>query len=262
MNATLQTIHHLRTIHGNFSEQPVSEDDLQSILDACVQAATASARQSYSIVVVHDKDVMKTLGYVGSKMLVFNVDFNRSIALADYMGYEFKKVRPVDFITGSTDTILAAQTAAIAAKSLGIDSLFTNCIHRGDPTRVHRLLGLSEKNCFPLIALVLGYPKNDSSHVKGRLTGPGVVYHERYRKLTPEDLELMIREYDNPEKTFLSLIANWKAKGEEHYLDYLFRRWSKFPRKNTQEDSERYDNSLDILLKRSGFFDDICHSSE
>lgn len=66
MNETLKTLYGLRSIHGKFSDKEVSDEDLNTIMNACVQAATASARQSYSIVVVEDKKVMKSLGYVGS----------------------------------------------------------------------------------------------------------------------------------------------------------------------------------------------------
>ena len=77
------------------------------------------------------------------------------------------------FVTGSTNTILAAQTAVIAAKSLGIDSLLTNGVHRGDMERLWEMLGLPRQYCFPLIALVLGYAAKEPAYQKGRLSGPG-----------------------------------------------------------------------------------------
>ena len=55
MNETLNTIHELRTIHGNFTEQEISAQDLKTILAASVRAANASNRQSYSIIVVEDR---------------------------------------------------------------------------------------------------------------------------------------------------------------------------------------------------------------
>ena len=83
MNETLNTLHSLRSIHGNFSDQEITDEDLRTILNASVRAANASARQSYSIVVVEDHDVMRQLcGYVGSKLLLFCVDYNRIIATA------------------------------------------------------------------------------------------------------------------------------------------------------------------------------------
>ena len=47
MNDTIKTINSLRTIHGNFSEREIKDEDIRVILGACVRAANASARQSY-----------------------------------------------------------------------------------------------------------------------------------------------------------------------------------------------------------------------
>lgn len=51
MNEVLDSIHRLRSVR-EFSEQPVSDRDLQTILQAGVRACNASARQSYSIIVI------------------------------------------------------------------------------------------------------------------------------------------------------------------------------------------------------------------
>ena len=52
MNETIKTIHSLRTIHGDFSDKKIPDSDFDAILDASVRAANASARQSYSIIVI------------------------------------------------------------------------------------------------------------------------------------------------------------------------------------------------------------------
>ena len=226
MNETLNTIHNMRTIHGNFSSQEIKDEDLNTILDACVCAANASARQSYSIVVVKERDLMKKLtGFAGSRALVFCVDFNRIIDTANHLNHSFSADWIVPFITGCTDTNLAAQTAAIAAKSLEIDSLFTNGIHRGDMKRVYDLLGLPEKYCFPLIALILGYPNKEPDYFKGRLNGPGIVHHNKYHRLTHDELDEIVRQYDDPDR-HLALNEMWKKGKFDHYLDWLYEVWS------------------------------------
>lgn len=258
MNKTIKTIDSLRSIHGNFSKKNVSEKNLKIILNSSVKAATASARQAYSIVVVQDKNVMKKLGYVGSKMLVFCVDFNRIIDLAHHMGYVYKDVHFIDFITGSTDTILAAQTAAISAKSLGIDSLFTNCMHRGDIERVYQLLNIPNKYCFPLIALVLGYPKKNKYLLKGRICGEGIIHFETYKRLNKNKLDKMVKEYDNPNVEFLSLINDWRNKGYKHYLDYFFEKWCKLPKKDTKKEVKvRSAYKINETFKKTSFSDDL-----
>jgi nitroreductase len=226
MNATLQTLHSLRTIHGNFSSKEIQQEDLNTILDACVRAANASARQSYSIIVIEDKELMKKLcGYGGSKALLFCVDYTRIIDVAAHLDYDFYLDGVTHFVTGSVDTAIAAQTAVIAAKSLGIDSLLTNGIHRGDMTRVYDLLNLPKKGCFPLIMLVLGYPKEEPEFSKGRLRGAGVIHHGMYRRATPEEQQALVQQYDDPEQ-HLGLLDFWKKEEFEHYLDWFYVKWS------------------------------------
>ena len=225
MNETLTTIHSLRTIHGNFSEREVSKQDLQTILHAAMRAANASARQSYSIVVLEERETMKKLGYTGSKALVFCVDYNRIQDTADYLNQSFHSQEIVSFVTGFVDTVLAAQTAAVAAKSLRIDSLFTNCIHRVDLQTVYELLQLPKENCFPVIELVLGYPDHEPAYQKGRLSGKGIVHYGRYRRLSKDELSELVAEYDDTEKR-LGMIANWEALGFAHYLDWFYEKWS------------------------------------
>ena len=227
MNPTLTTLQNLRSIHGNFTDQQIPEQELQTILATATRAANASNRQSYSIVVVDDADQMKKLtGYRGSRLLVFCVDFNRLIDTAAHLGHEYNVRGFFPFLTGAVDTTLAAQSAAVAASSLGIDSLFTNGIHRGDIDRIYELLALPRKHCFPLLALVLGYSDKQPSVVRGRLTGPGVVHRGQYAAATPNDLEHIVQAFDDPESG-LGLNNAWKEKGFDHFFDWFFGAWCK-----------------------------------
>lgn len=241
MNETLKTIESLRTVRS-FSERDITDEKLSRILNSCVKAASASARQTYSIIVVDDKSVMKEIGYTGNKMLVFCVDYNRIADTAEFLGYQFSYQEAVsDFVTGSTDTVLAAQTAAIAAKSLGIDSLFTNCLHRGNIDRIYKLLNLPEKYCFPLIALILGYADESKLKTtgKGRLSGPGVIHYGKYHRLKEEEINNIVLEYDAVEKHYLSLIAGWRDKGYGHYLDYFYEVWCGFLKRDGENETKR-----------------------
>jgi nitroreductase len=167
-NETLRTIHSLRSIHGDFSTREVSDADVKTILDASVRAANASNMQSYSIVVSRDPEkIQKLTTYRAGCMLLYCADYTRLIDTAAHLGYEYHADNLESFITSSTNTILAAQTALIAAKSLGVDSLLTNGIHRGDAERIWTILDLPQQSCFPLIALLLGYPNHEPSYKRG-----------------------------------------------------------------------------------------------
>ena len=118
--------------------------------------------------------------YQGSRALIFCLDFNRIAATARYLNHAFDNDNIIGFITRSIDTMLAVQTAVIAAKSLGIDSLITNGLHRKELDVVYRKLKLPEASCFPLIAVVLGYPLQEPEYQKGRLSKEYLVHYNEY----------------------------------------------------------------------------------
>jgi len=259
MNDTLRTIHSLRSIHGDFSNREISSEDLGTILNACVRAATASFRQSYSVVVVEDRAVMKEfLPYEGSKALIFCVDYNRLMDTGKHLNHSFSDNEKgiIAFITGSIDALLVAQTAAIAAKSLGIDSLFTNSIHyRQDIDRIYKQLGLPEKHCFPLVALILGYPSKEPDHLKGRLK-KGVIHYNKYHNLSSEELDEIIEEYDELDN--YSWLHQYEGTGKEqefhHYLDWFYTVWLARSGKNFYYNTKKLGEFHEIL-QRAGFLE-------
>ncbi len=247
-NQTLQVIHNLRTIHGDFSDRKVSDKDVETILGASIRAASASNTQTYSIIVVRDGEKMQNLtGYRGSCLLLYCVDHNRTTATKRHMGYPAYEDKISAFVTAAINTSLAAQTAVIAARSMGIDSLLTNGIHRGDMDRVWTILDLPQTSCFPLIALILGYPRTEPAHRKGRLSGPGVIHTETFHRLTKTELDQIVLRYDDVTMQ-LSQGAGWQKKGYKHYLDWYYKEWSSG--KPTTAETQMF-----RLLKRSGYID-------
>ncbi len=247
-NETLKTIYSMRTIHGNFKEQAIPDEQIEQILDAGLQAANSSNMQTYSIVVVKDRTKIRNLcGYTGSCLLLYCVDYNRIRDNAQYLNYTYYADNTVHFVTGSTNAILAAQTAVIAAKSLGIDSLLTNGIHRGDMERIWKLVDLPAEGCFPLIALVLGYPTTEPDHDRGRLDGPGIIHRETYHRATKEELAKITERYDDA-KTYLATNDEWKKAGHKHFQDWLYGTWLRGSAKPAAAETQMLK-----LLKRSGF---------
>jgi nitroreductase len=229
MNETIKTIESLRSIHGNFSEKEISENVLDQILAASIKTANASNRQSYAIIALADRAKMQELfGYQGSRALIFCVDYNRLRETANYLGYEFDSDNIIGFITGAIDTALAAQTAVIAAKSLGIDSLITNGLHRNDFDKVYKILNLPDKSCFPLITVVLGYPNQEPPYKKGRLGLEFMVHLGEYNLPDRGKLERIVAEYDDPQK-HIGLKDFWDREGFKHYLDWYYTKWEGIP---------------------------------
>ncbi|HYE83433.1 MAG TPA: nitroreductase [Clostridia bacterium] len=252
MNATLKTIYSLHSTHGNFSSREIAASDLETILKAGIRAANASARQSYSIIVVDDRTVMKEyLEYAGSKALIFCADFTRLKDTAEYLGHPFECGGIEDFITACTDTALAAQTSAIAAASLGIGYLFTNSVRRGNLESFYKKFNLPDKYCFPLVALILGYPENSDTAVRGRLDGLGIVHNRKYSRLGGEELETLVQEYDRADKNMGLVFFKRGAQGHSRYLDWFYRVWCK-PGSELQK---RRRVEIADLLKKIGYIE-------
>ncbi|MEM5775618.1 MAG: nitroreductase family protein, partial [Anaerolineaceae bacterium] len=201
------------------------------------------------VIVMDDKRLMQDLcGYQGSKALLFCIDYNRIVRTAEFLGFWYEPDGLTAFITGAVDTSLAAQTASLAAKSLGIDSLFTNGIHRQNIRQVYERLNLPDRFCFPLIMLILGYPAEETAHETGRLTGTGVMHHNGYQTLTHAELERIVQKYDDP-ASHLALSDAWQKSGDQHYLDWFFK--FRVREKNTEKEQELLE-----ILKTSGFLPD------
>jgi nitroreductase len=244
---TLETIHRARTIHGNFTAREIPEAVLQEILRASVRAPGASNLQCYSILVVRDRARMKQLcGYAGSRMLVYCIDYTRLADTAAHLGHAYRPGGVDTLVIGCVNTSLAVQNATLAARSLGVDYLITNGVHRGDMERVWKLLDLPETLCFPLVAVVLGYPTEEPRHLRGRLSGAGVVHEDRYHRLTKEECDALVREHDDPDR-HLALSDEWRKDGHAHYLDWLFTAWLGRNRPAGDE------SQMTRLLKRAGF---------
>jgi FMN reductase [NAD(P)H] len=150
------------------------------------------------------------------------------MGLARHLGHEFDNDHIIGFITGTMDTMLAAQTAVIAAKSLGIDSMVTNGLHRNSLDKVYEVLHLPATSCFPLVTVVLGYPRQEPPYQKGRLDLDAVVHFGEYRAHTEAQLDRIVAEYDDPAR-HIGLIANWEEQGFRHYLDWFYTKWTGKP---------------------------------
>lgn len=251
MNDTIKTINSLRTIHGNFSEKEISNEDFKTIIEASLRTANSSSRQAYSLIVIEDKETMKALcGYHGDKAIIFCYDYYRLLKQAEFMGYNNNAKGIIGFVTGATDAILVAQTSVIAAKSLGIDSLITNGLYRKILNKVFKMLNLPKKGLFPLITVIFGYPKIEPDYIKERLNNESIIHYGQYKEPSKEIIKKNIEEYDDHSK-HIGLIDNWEELGFKHYLDWYYSKWEKsIPEENKSKDGS-------VIDKNKEFFDKL-----
>lgn len=241
-----EVLNNLHTTHGNFTDKPISEADLQFILKSSVKGANASNRQSYSIIIIRGAENVKNItgcGYGSPLALVFCADYNRIYKVGERLGYPASDYDNIfNYLTGHTDAVIAAQTAVMTAISLGIGNMYTNSIHnlpRKDVRELCKQLEIPEEHCFPVIAVLLGY--EDGSHPKaGKLTDKGIVHDGKYKPLTTADTDEIIAKVNNPANHF------GDTNGCKDYLEYYYTKWQA---PKPREMTEKIDNALLARLK-------------
>lgn len=223
-NNTLKTIRGLRSIHWEFTDRPVAREDIQTIIEHSLRAPNNNDRADISVIVVTDAAVLNELtgGDSGGRavpVLVYALDYTRVIACAKKMGHEYEpRTGLYNFLHGVHDVCAAAQTAVIAAKSMGIDSLITNFAHRCDPGRIKQLLNMPEEYCFPIVQLALGYTEKPVEEVT-RPISPGLsIHYGAYQPPTEEELNTFIRDMD-------AAYPNVINESHHHALDWFFTEW-------------------------------------
>lgn len=224
-NETLETIQSLRTIHWDFNDRQVSQTDVETIIEHSLRTANSDNLTDYSVIVVTDPDILNTISDGESKgkaatCLVYSIDHTRIIKCAHALGYD--KFHPLDrlynFFIAMYDVCAAAQTAVIAAKSMGIDSLITNFSHRHKPNDIMELLNMPKEYCFPVIQAVLGYSDKDSSITTGRLSKNHVIHYGKYRPENMIDTRSIIEEMDK-------IYPEYINEKYRHALDWYFNEW-------------------------------------
>ena len=208
INETLKVIEHRRSIR-KFSQTPLSEEEKQTILHATLRAPTAGNMMLYSIIEVEDQALKDRLAvtcddqpFIATApwVLLFTADHQR---FQDY--YKFCDVASAckekgiiprlpgngDLLEASCDALIAAQTAVLAAESLGIGSCYIGDILEN--AEIHRQMFNLPRYTLPITLLVFGHPfvVKEETRLSTRYDPEYVVFKNKYRRLTPEEFVKM-----------------------------------------------------------------------
>ena len=202
MNSTIETILNHRSIR-KFKKQPLSDEQIHTLVSSAQAASTSSYVQAYSIIGVTDPLKKKKLAELAGNQsyveenghfFVFCADLYRHEKIGEWEGAE---VIPTlesteKFMVSLIDASLAAQNASIAAESMGMGICYIGGI-RNDLEAVSEVLGLPHR-VIPLFGLAVGYPEGNSD-VKPRLPFHAV-YHENSYNGNENEMKAGLEEYD------------------------------------------------------------------
>ena len=182
-----------------FTDQPIEESLLFSLIEAGQGAATSSFLQGTTVIRIQNMETRREIAdlcggqkYVenAAEFLIFCADLKRSKNCCDKHQVEFEGGYTEQFIIATVDVALMAQSMVAAAESCGIGICYIGAI-RNDPETVTDLLNLP-KHVYPVFGLCLGYP-DQAPEVKPRLPLKVVLKNEVYED---SDDKALINDYD------------------------------------------------------------------
>ena len=230
MNGTLELISKRRSIRS-YQKRDITEADKTKIINAAMRSPTAGNMMLYSIIEIEDQNIKDKLvkscdnqPFIARAPLVllFIADYQRWM---DY--FEFCEIGKLiendevikrtpqegDLMLACCDALIAAQTAVIAAESLGIGSCYIGDVMEN--FEYHQELFDLPKYTFPITLLSFGYPteKALTREYTTRLKQKYVHYKNKYRTL--ENTEFKHLYEDRELKNY---VGNAKNFGQHMYL--------------------------------------------
>ena len=207
MNPTIDLIMHRRSTR-QYDPTPLTREEKDTILQAAMRAPTAGAMMLYTIIEVEAKGLKEKLAitcdhqpFIASApyILLFLADYQRWMDLYEAAGCEARAkelgITPRtpaegDLVLALMDALIAAQTAALAAESLGIGSCYIGDIVEN--AGQHRRMFDLPRYTFPAALLCFGRP---SSPPKGalvrRFDQRFIVHQDHYQRFSPQELNDM-----------------------------------------------------------------------
>lgn len=199
MNETLKLLQNRKSVRS-YSDEPITPEEKQRILSAAMRAPTAGNMMLYSILDITDQSLKDKLAETcdhqpfiakAPLVLIFCADYRRWMRKFAASGCDGGNPLPPEegnLLLACNDAIIAAQTAVVAAESLGIGSCYIGDVLEQCETHVE-LLHLPEY-VIPVSMVVFGKPTESQKNRTqlSRFPQQMIVFENGYRELTDEEL--------------------------------------------------------------------------
>ena len=188
--------------HGSvrhYKPDSVPADIVETIVAAAQRSSTSSNLQMWSVIAITDANTRVRLSNLCGDQkhiaeapifLAWCADLSRLDRVCQLRGYSQVTEYVENFLVAAVDCTIAAQTAALAAESLGLGICYIGSI-RNQTQQVIDLLALP-RLVFPITGMTLGWPATTPT-LRPRLPLNAVLHWETYDR-RHEDQAL--RDYD------------------------------------------------------------------
>jgi len=210
LNETIDLINNRRSLRS-YDKRLISEENKNLIINSAMRSPTAGNMMLYSIIEVADQGIKDKLvkscdnqPFIAKApfVLLFLADYQRWMdyfTACDINSYQKDENLPNrtpeegDFLLACCDALIAAQTAVIAAESIGIGSCYIGDIMEN--YEFHKDLFNLPKYTFPITLLCFGYPKQKSynKELKPRFSQQYIHFKNEYKRFNNDDFEEMYK---------------------------------------------------------------------
>lgn len=182
-----------------YTDEPVPEALLETLL-ACAQSApTKSNLQQYAIIVTTDRDRRMKLADLNPDtghmrycpvFLTFCADMRRAKRLTERHGYDYASNNMDTFLNATVDAAMAMQCFVTAAEAAGLGCAPISQV-RNRMEEFCAALAIPE-GVFPIAGLTLGWPAWEG-RMNARLPQQAVIHREKYDDTM---LDTLVDDYD------------------------------------------------------------------
>lgn len=210
MNQTLKVIDGRKSVRA-YSDQPVTDEEKNLILQAAMRAPTAGNMMLYSIIEIEDQTTKDRLAetcdhqpFIAKApfLLLFLADYQRWFDYFTYCEVErrsqeislpYRTPQAGDMLLACCDALIAAQTAVIAAESLGIGSCYIGDILEN--YEIHQDLLHLAPYTVPLSLVCFGHPnsREKAAHRTPRFDRKYIVHKNVYRRFEHQEMDDMFQ---------------------------------------------------------------------
>ena len=200
MNNTIKELIDRQSIRA-YTNQDISKEIKDEILEATVNAPSAGNMQMYSIIDVTDQTLKNRLSVLcdnqpfikdAKMVLVFCADYQKWIDAFDGLNLNPRHPGSGDLLLSIEDALIAAQNSVTAAWSLGIGSCYIGDIME-NYEEITSLLKLPQF-VYPACMCVYGYidEKHKPLQKPKRVDNKYLVFENEYKRLNQNELKDML----------------------------------------------------------------------
>ena len=210
-NTTIDLLESRRTIR-TYSSKPLTQNEIDTIIQGAMRAPTAGNLMMYSIIQVSDQKLKDKLVKTCDNqphiakaplVLLFLADMQRwwdyfkvskVKEKCDEIGKKFQTPQESDLLLACCDALIAAQNSVIAAEALGIGSCYIGDIMEN--YEIHREMFNLPKWVFPITLLCYGRPKGDKNKIPltTRFPQKFILFTNQYSRLSADNLIDMLKD--------------------------------------------------------------------